>query len=148
MARIRYKAQLALDPDTGLPNVALRGASGFIYLEGTTTQVTLYAGPDVGDLVVPQPITVSSAGFLPQFWIEDPATDVEFASGTAPRSPLESTTGLKEVAVAAAASAAQSAQDAADALAASLKVVAVPAGSPTTGYPPSTLIVVYPNTIV
>lgn len=143
MARVRFKAQLALDPQTGLPSPDVMGASANIVAEGTSTNLTLYDGPGPSALVIPQPVKVTALGFVPQFWVEDPGGDVELVSGTL-RTPLESNAGLKEAAIAAAAAAADSADDAAAALAASVKVVIVNAGDPITGYPENTVIVVKP----
>lgn len=104
MAAVYYFPSLVLDPSTNRPLVDARGASGTIVALGDTTDTPLTLTDAVG-VPLPNPVTATSDGFLPGFYIVEGLTRAEWVSGDW-RIPIASHEGLEQSATAAAASAA------------------------------------------
>lgn len=100
--RVRYRAMLAADPQTGLPRLELAGSSGQIVAAGTTTALEI---TDDNNLPISQ-LVITANGFVPTFWVENGLEEVDWWDGTN-RVPLDSNTGTRNAAIAAATAASE-----------------------------------------
>ena len=110
MALVRYLPASAVSQQAGQELALAPGATVTIVAEGGTTPLALVDG---NGLTIANPLTVTSLGFVPGFFIEDGPDIIEAWSGDF-RSPLWSPTGQTNRAIAAEASASASAGSAAD----------------------------------
>lgn len=96
MVMIRFRAQIATDPNTGVPRPELIGQSGQIVEEGTTTVVPIYEDKAKTLPIPSSALVIGSSAFVPQFWVED-TYELDWWDGTN-RVPIESNAGAREAA--------------------------------------------------
>lgn len=107
MVMIRFRAQIATDPTTGMPRAELAGATGQIVQAGTTTVAPIWEDEAKAIVIPSSELTVTANSFTPQFWVED-TYELDWWDG-ANRVPIDSNAGTRDAAQDAAASAAVSA---------------------------------------
>ncbi|GII98401.1 hypothetical protein CLV28_0723 [Sediminihabitans luteus] len=110
MAMIRFRAQIATDPATGMGRPELVGATVTIVQAGTTTPVPIWEDAAKGIPIASSQLTVTPDVFVPQFWA-DGFEELDAISGSN-RVPIDSNVGTRNAAIAAQA-AAEEARDAA-----------------------------------